>query len=55
MAFPSSGISSEPFRAKATYLRQVISDAKIDIAAAYGSAKDIAIYTEVCFEFSSSF
>ncbi|XP_064618758.1 protein retinal degeneration B-like isoform X2 [Lineus longissimus] len=38
------GLSADPLRQKALYLKSLINDAKIVIHAAYGSSKDISVY-----------
>lgn len=41
------GLSADPLRHKADYLRHLVNEADVIIHAAYGSSKDIAVYTAV--------
>lgn len=38
------GLSTDPLRQKTNYLKQLVQEAQINILAAYGSSKDIAVY-----------
>ncbi|XP_072044666.1 membrane-associated phosphatidylinositol transfer protein 2-like isoform X1 [Amphiura filiformis] len=47
MVFFSDGISTDPLRQKAGYLRGFIDQSKVVIHAAYGSSKDIWVYSSI--------
>ncbi|ELU13727.1 hypothetical protein CAPTEDRAFT_169194 [Capitella teleta] len=41
------GLSADPLRQKANYLKTLCNEAKLEIHAAYGSSKDISVYSSV--------
>ncbi|XP_045032292.1 protein retinal degeneration B isoform X2 [Daphnia magna] len=43
----ADGLSTDPLRHKADYLKLLINDVGLEIRAAYGSSKDISVYTSV--------
>ena len=43
----ADGLSTDPLRHKADYLRRLVNEVGLDIRAAYGSAKDIGVYSSV--------
>ena len=43
----ADGLSTDPLRHKAEYLKLLVNDVGLDIRAAYGSSKDISVYSSV--------
>nr|CAG4646797.1 EOG090X00NX [Megafenestra aurita] len=43
----ADGLSTDPLRHKAEYLKLLVSEVGLEIRAAYGSSKDISVYTSV--------
>ena len=43
----ADGLSTDPLRHKAEYLKMLVNDVGLDLKAAYGSSKDISVYNNV--------
>nr|CAG4641444.1 EOG090X00NX [Eurycercus lamellatus] len=43
----ADGLSTDPLRHKAEYLKMLVNDVGLDLRAAYGSSKDIGVYSSV--------
>jgi hypothetical protein len=43
----ADGLSTDPLRHKADYLKLLVNDVGLEIRAAYGSSKDISVYASV--------
>lgn len=43
----ADGLSTDPLRHKAEYLKMLVNEVGLDLRAAYGSSKDIGVYASV--------